>query len=290
MIRNAASIAMRRNDNVTTLFSRRSLARPSSIFTSTWPRYVATVPDLASQIEILRQEERRALFELQQRADTFIRHAERIIAVARASPSPDMTMFKPGEKQYISTERYTAASKLIATGQSVIAHVREIQEHCKDLEQETFPDWQYESTTSAANKDDSELVALKNEEKSKRTEILARLQQLKHRCDLAKRVIDIASRGQKVEAQAYLKESEGWALLDRAPLPPPSPLVPPTPRSASLHPIVPPTAILHTAVPPTADQDEELPDADVWNDSQSQLDMQLEEEEALFRKTVGRGR
>lgn len=233
------------------------ITRPSCLPRAS-TRHLTSASDLASQLNDLRQQERLALSLLRERVDSFIRHVERIMAKPAAVPPPESLL---GSRQYICTERSNASARFVDLGNAILAHARDIREHCRDLEQEPYREWQPDPS-DPFNPDshlaEPNFVALQVEEKARKIDILARLKELQSRAALAKHVIDIATKDGVSKANAYMKEVESRAVLDRKTMP----LSTPTPETGSKPSLV----------------------SSGWDDLQTQMELQLENEEAASKK------
>ncbi|GAB7351423.1 hypothetical protein MBLNU459_g2090t1 [Dothideomycetes sp. NU459] len=159
----------------------------------------------------LRRFERKSLYELREQIDDFIRRIEDV--QSRSSPGPDPETLlnqKTGTKQYISTERYRVGSDVCKLGASIIAHSRELQEHCKDMEQEPYRDWvpgDHDIFTEQAQQSNVDFLALEQEEKVRKLEIQARLKDVVAQVHAASRALELAKRSGPAAAYAYLNRA-----------------------------------------------------------------------------------
>lgn len=164
---------------------------------------------VSSDVHVLRRQERKALYHLREAADEFVRHAEQIMAHQRSVPSPESLLTPTsGPAQYISTERYTVASRAIELGNALVNHAREIQEHCKDLEHAPYPDIQPQPSTTS----EPDFVALQLEEKTRKSEVIKSLKELRNRAAIIERAIDMAEKKGPSQANTYLEHlnAEAW--------------------------------------------------------------------------------
>lgn len=199
---------MRRYYAITLAFPRRALRRGYSSST----QHFTPESEFEANIFAVHQQEKLALYRLRIHADYFIREAEQIMGPARSVTDPE-TILKSNTQDFICTERYNVAAKQLEIGKSIIAHAREIQEHCKDLEQAPLPTYK----TDISQPGPHDFVALKLEEKVRTNEIITRLQQLRNRAKILNKTLDLATRGRKDEADAYIKQFEGQGLLEMEP-------------------------------------------------------------------------
>jgi len=195
--------------------------------------------DLASDLASVRRQERLALFRLREEADTFINHIQTILGPARSVPSLETLLNSSSssstsssssspQRKYISTERHSVYSRSLEGANVLIAHAREIQAHCRDLEAEPYKqrpmvgadDSVVRDADSAAAPD---LVAMHLEEKVRTGEIRKNLDELARRLEVMDRVRGIVAREGIDKAHAYI-ESLG-SRYDPSP-PSPSPPVP----------------------------------------------------------------
>lgn len=117
---------------------------------------------------------------------------------------------RTGRKQYISTERYRTGAEIQRLANDIITHARELQEHCKDLEQEPYKDWapgDPDVFTEQAQQTNPDFVALEQEEKARKLEIQARLKDITTQVDEAARAMEIAKKQGAPAAYAYLNKT-----------------------------------------------------------------------------------
>lgn len=165
---------------------------------------------VSREIIELRQEERKTLYQLREHVTEFVRQIENVQELSKPGPSPETLMSqKTGRKQYISTERYRTATDMQRLSNSIIAHSRELQEHCKDLEQEPYKDWapgDPDIFTEQARQSNPDFVALEQEEKVRKLELQARLKSVHAQVDEAAQALNIAKTRGVPAANAYLNK------------------------------------------------------------------------------------
>lgn len=193
----------------------RERIRP--ITSSLYPRHLSgSATKFAAQrvpreIVELRHEERKTLYQLREHIDAFVRRIQHVQQRSISGPSPEALMTqRTGRKQYISTERYRTGADIQRLANDIITHARELQEHCKDLEQEPYKDWapgDPDIFTEQAQQTNPDFVALEQEEKARKLEIQARLKDITAQVDEAARAMEIAKKQGAPAAYAYLNKT-----------------------------------------------------------------------------------
>jgi len=212
---------------------------------------------LASDLESVRRQERLALFRLREQAESFINHIQTILGPSRSSPSLETLLNSSSssfsssssspKRNYISTERHSVDSRSVETANVLIAHAREIQAHCRDLEAEPYkPNPMVGDDDSLVRDADSaaapDLVAMRLEEKVRTQDVRNKLDELARRIEVMNRVRGIAAREGVDKANAYIESLGGKYVADPSPPPSPSTSPSPSPSSSSVAPATPPTS------------------------------------------------